>query len=69
METRMEYREDPSDSVVEEIASILASGYLRLRGARTLPDSGGVTPPPEPPSESEERLDSAPEPSPHGAVS
>jgi len=64
----MEYREDPSDSVVEEVASILATGYLRLRSARTLQDSRGVTPP-EPHPESGEQLDSAPDLSPHGAVS
>jgi len=65
----MEYREDQSDSVVEEVASVLATGYLRLRSARTLQDSGGVNPPPEPHPESGDGLDSAPDLSPHGAVS
>jgi len=31
----MKFREDPPDSVVEEIAAILATGYLRLRKARS----------------------------------
>jgi len=65
----MEHREDSPDSVVEEIASIFAIGYLRLRNARTLRDSGGAAAAPEPHSEAREQLDSAPDPSPHGAVS
>lgn len=65
----MEHREDLPDSIVEEIASILAAGYLRLRSARTLRDSGVVAPAPEPDSEAREQLDSARDPSPHGAVS
>ena len=32
----MDFREDPPDSVIEEIAAILATGYLRLCKARTL---------------------------------
>ena len=36
----MEDRQDPSQSAIEEVASILATGYLRLRNARTLPDRG-----------------------------
>ena len=32
----MEFREDPLASVIEEIATLLATGYLRLRKARTL---------------------------------
>ena len=65
----MEYRQDPSDSVIDEIASLLATGYLRLRNARTLQDAGGGAPPPDPQPEVGERLDSAPDLSPHGAVS
>jgi hypothetical protein len=65
----MEYRQDPPDSVIDEIASLLATGYLRLRNARTLQDADGVTPPPEPHPDAGEGLDSAPELSPHGAVS
>ena len=56
----MEHREDPPDSVVEEIASILATGYLRLRNARTLAGSA---------EESVEGLDSAWDTSPHRAGS
>jgi hypothetical protein len=65
----MEYRQDPHDSVIDEVASILATGYLRLRSARTLQDSGSVTPPPESHPEAGERLDSAPNLSPHSAGS
>ena len=65
----MEYRQDPPDSIVDEVASLLATGYLRLRNARTLQDSGGVTLSPEPQPEAGEQLDSAPNLSPHGAVS
>jgi len=65
----MEHREELPDSVVEEIALILATGYLRLRNARTLRDSGGAAAAPEPHSEARELLDSASDPSPHGAVS
>jgi len=35
----MDLREDPLDSVIEEIAAILATGYLRLCKARHLADS------------------------------
>lgn len=35
----MEFREDPLASVIEEIATVLATGYLRLRKARTLSQS------------------------------
>jgi hypothetical protein len=35
----MDLREDPPDSVIEEIAAILATGYLRLRKARHLAES------------------------------
>ena len=57
----MEHRADPPNSVIEEIASILATGYLRLRNARVLPDRED--------EESVEDLDSAPDTSPHGAGS
>jgi len=54
----MEFREDPLDSVIEEIATILAVGYLRLRTARTLSESGAL-----PALQATgERLDSAPNP-------
>ena len=35
----MDFREDPLASVIEEIAALLATGYLRLRKARTLSES------------------------------
>jgi hypothetical protein len=35
----MEFQEDPLLSVVEEIAALLATGYLRLRKARTVSES------------------------------
>lgn len=35
----MNLREDPPDSVIEEIAAILATGYLRLCKARSLAKS------------------------------
>lgn len=35
----MQERSDPPQAVIEEIASILATGYLRLRSARQLRDS------------------------------
>jgi hypothetical protein len=35
----MDLREDPLDSVIEEIAAILATGYLRLCKARRLAES------------------------------
>ena len=35
----MELREDPLDSVIEEIAALLATGYLRLCKARTRAES------------------------------
>ena len=58
----MEDRQDPSQSVIEEVASILAAGYLRLRNARTLPDREGN-------QEPIQGLDSAPDTSPHRAGS
>jgi len=41
----MEDRQDPSQTLIEEVASILATGYLRLRNADTgadgpLPQTG-----------------------------
>ena len=35
----MDLREDPLDSLIEEIAAILATGYLRLCKARRLAES------------------------------
>jgi hypothetical protein len=35
----MHLREDPLDSVIEEIAAILATGYLRLCKARRMAES------------------------------
>lgn len=58
----MEDRQDPSQSVIEEVASILAVGYLRLRNARTLPDHDGN-------QEPVQGLDSVPDTSPHRAGS
>jgi hypothetical protein len=55
---RMAFHEDPPDSVIAEIAAILATGYLRLRKARTKSKSASSPPP----MATEERLDSAPEP-------
>jgi len=52
----MEFREDPPDSVVEEIAAILATGYLRLRKEQSL---GGSALPPSIQA-SGERVDSTP---------
>jgi len=60
MEIRMGNHQDPPDAVIEEVASVLATGYLRMRNARTLKESG------EDPGEG---LDSVAHPSPHGAVS
>lgn len=64
----MDFRQDPPDSVTDEVASILATGYLRLRSARTLGESGSVAAAPEPHPETEEQLESVPDLSPHGAV-
>ena len=57
----MEDRQDPPADVIEEVASILATGYLRMRSARTLLDAGGA--------KNGEDLDSAANPSPHRAGS
>ena len=61
----MESHEDPPESVVEEIAALLATGYLRLRKARTLSESAA------PPAlqATEEPLESAPSTRPYGAMS
>ena len=54
----MEFREDPLASVIEEIAALLATGYLRLRKARILSESAA---PPAPALQATgEPLDSAP---------
>ena len=60
----MEFREDPLVSVIEEIAALLATGYLRLRNARTLSES--ATPPAI--QTTGERLDSLPGTRSHGAT-
>ena len=64
----MDFRQDPPDSVIDEVASILATGYLRLRSARTLGESGGVVLAAEPHPAAAEQLESVPDLSPHGAV-
>ena len=60
----MDFREDPLASVIEEIAALLATGYLRLRKARTLSESAA------PPAlqATGEQLDSAPCARPCGAM-
>ena len=58
----MEDRQDPSQSVIEEVASILATGCLRLRNARTLADRDRN-------QEPVQGLDRAPDTSPHRAGS
>jgi hypothetical protein len=60
----MEFREDPLVSVIEEIAALLATGYLRLRNARILSES--ATPPAI--QATGERLDSLPGARSHGAT-
>jgi hypothetical protein len=59
MEIRMG-NQDPPEDVIDEVASILATGYLRMRNARTLRESG---------TDSEEGLDVSPNLSPDGAAS
>jgi len=54
----MQFREEALDSVVEEIAAILATGYLRLLRTRTLG---------EPSRPTEKRVDVPSSPSPHGS--
>lgn len=58
----MEVSEDQLDSVIEEIADLLAIGYLRLR-KRALSES----PAPPGPQATGERLDAGP--GPHGGTS
>jgi len=60
----MEFREDPLASVIEEIAALLATGYLRLCKARTLSESA-TTPAIQ---ATGERLDSAPGDRSHSAT-
>ena len=60
----MEFREDPLVSVIEEIAALLATGYLRLCKARTMSES--ATPPAI--QATGERLDSLPGARSHGAT-
>jgi len=60
----MEIPEEPIDSVIEEIATLLATGYLRLRKARTL--SKAVAP--SGLQETGEPLDSGPGARSHGAT-
>jgi hypothetical protein len=52
--------QDPPEDVIDEVASILATGYLRMRNARRLQESG---------TDSEEGLEVSPDLSPHGAAS
>ena len=61
----MEIPEDPIDSVIEEIATLLATGYLRLRKARTLNESAA----PSGLQEAGEPPDRAPGPSAQVAMS
>ena len=61
----MDFREDPLASVIEEIAALLATGYLRLCKARTLSESAA----PSALHATGEPLDSAPGTRPYGAMS
>jgi hypothetical protein len=61
----MEVLEDPLESVIEEIATLLAAGYLRLRKSRTLSESPALPVP----QATGEPLDSAPRALSHGAIS
>lgn len=61
----MEFKEDPFDSVIEEVAALLATGYLRLLKARTRNEPSV----PAARQATGERLDGAPCPRPHGAMS
>lgn len=58
----MEFQVDPLESAIEEIAALLATGYLRLRKARTLSAPAG----PPVSQATGEQLDNAQGPSPHG---
>jgi hypothetical protein len=57
--------EDPLDSVIEEIATLLAAGYLRLRKSRTLSESPALPAP----QATGKPLDNAPGAVSHGAMS
>ena len=61
----MEYQEELVDSIIEEIAALLATGHLRLRKAQSR--RGPAAPPAF--QTGGERLDGAPCPCPHGAMS
>jgi hypothetical protein len=61
----MEFQEDSFDSVIEEIAGILATGYLRLRKAQTLKESAA----PLASQKTGERLNSMRSPSPRSLTS
>ena len=61
----MEIPEDSIDSVIEEIATVLATGYLRLRQAQTLNESAA----PSGLQEAGEPLDRESGPSAHVAMS
>lgn len=54
-ENRMEDQQDPPANVIDEVASILATGYLRMRNARTIQEPGDGDP--------AECLDNSPNPS------
>lgn len=61
----MEYQKELVDSIIEEIAALLATGYLRLRKARSR--RGPASPPAfQTPGH---RHGGAPCPRPHGAMS
>ncbi len=57
----MQDHQDPPQAVIDEVASLLATGYLRMRSTRVTPD-GGILPPTI-------GLDSAPDTSPDRAGS
>lgn len=61
----MEVPEDPLDSVIEEIATVLATGYLRLHESRTLSQFSA----PPSPQATGGRVDSAAGTIAHGAMS
>ena len=59
----MEHQEEV-DSIIEDVAALLATGYLRLHKARTR--RGPAAPPAF--QTAGERHDAAPRPRPHGAM-
>lgn len=61
----MEFQEESFDSVIEEIAAILATGYLRLRKTRALRES--IVPLTS--QKTGEALNSTRSPSPHSLTS